>query len=72
MSMKTAYYVTDVTFDFTDSQGEITPEHQACINYDTVGIWYAYDEEHLIDTISDTTGWCISDISFTTDLSELK
>ena len=30
------FYVIDVEFDFNDSQGEITPEHKACINYDVV------------------------------------
>ena len=65
---QTAYLITDITFDFTDSQGEIDKQEQEDIVFNTKGVWYAFDEEPLIDKISDTTGWLISDIDFTTDL----
>ena len=58
------YMVYDVEFDFTDSQGEITPEHKACINYDTVGVWDASDEDDLIEQITELSGWCIKSIDY--------
>ena len=29
-----------------------------------LGVWFAYDDEHLIDKISDTFEYCIKSISF--------
>ena len=58
------YNVIDVEFDFTDSQGEITPEHKACINYDVVGVWEASDEDDLIEEIAAASGWCIKSIDY--------
>ena len=55
------FNVIDVEFDFTD---EITPEHKACINYDTVGVWEADDENDLIEEITTATGWCINSIDY--------
>ena len=58
------FNVIDVEFDFTDSMGEITPEHKACINYDTVGVWDASDEDDLIEQITELSGWCIKSIDY--------
>jgi len=58
------YNVIDVEFDFTDSQGEITPEQKACINYDVVGVWEASDEDDLIEEITTASGWCIKSIDY--------
>ena len=55
------FNVIDVEFDFTDS---ITPDHKACINYDTVGVWEADSEEDLIEEITAATGWCIKSIDY--------
>ena len=55
------FNVIDVEFDFTD---EITPEHKACINYDTVGVWEADSEDDLIEEITAATGWCIKSIDY--------
>ena len=60
------FNVIDVEFDFTDSMGEITPEHRACINYDTVGVWDACDEDDLIEQITEESGWCINSIDYQT------
>ena len=29
-----------------------------------LGVWFAYDDEHLIDKISDTFEYCIKSINF--------
>ena len=35
------------------------------LNRDTaLGVWFAYDDEHLIDRISDTVGYCIKSINY--------
>ncbi len=39
---QTAYLITDITFDFTDSQGEIDKEEQEDIVFNTKGVWYAF------------------------------
>tara|TARA_B100000902_G_scaffold202977_1_gene193523 strand:+ start:6733 stop:6930 length:198 start_codon:yes stop_codon:yes gene_type:complete len=62
------YMVYDVEFDFTDSMGEITPEYKACINYDTVGVWEAEDEDDLIEEITTASGWCIKSIDYEVQL----
>ena len=62
------YNVIDVEFDFTDSQGEITPEQKACINYDVVGVWEASDEDDLIEEITTASGWCIKSIDYEVQL----
>ena len=58
------YNVNYIEFDFTDSQGEITPDHKACINYDVVGMWEADNEDDLIEEITASTGWCIKSIDY--------
>ena len=45
------FNVTEIEFDFDDSMGEITPQHKACINYDTVGVWEADSEDDLLSLI---------------------
>ena len=62
------YMVYDVEFDFTDSMGEITPEHKACINYDNVGVWEADNEDDLIEEITTASGWCVKSIDYEVQL----
>ena len=59
-----SYLVESINFDFEDSQGTIPEEDQKDIIDDTLGIWFAYDEDHLLDKISETMGWCITDIEY--------
>jgi len=69
---QTAYLVTEIEFDYDDGNNmesyPISYDDQVANRDSALGVWYAFDEEHLIDKISDTIGWCISSIDFTTDL----
>ena len=59
-----SYIVTDIEFDFTDSMGEISIDDQKFITDNALGIWHAFDDENLIDFITEKTGWCIKSINF--------
>jgi hypothetical protein len=62
------FQVTEIEFDFTTDDGEyeLQPSKQEQITNDTIGqIWEADDAEHLVDKISDETGWCIKSIDYT-------
>ena len=65
MAKETMYLVTDIEFDFEDSMGELPVDEQISINMDAIGLWYAEDEDHLIDKITDKMGWCIRHIDYT-------
>ena len=56
--------VTDIEFDFEDSQGEIHPDDQYQTTYDALGIWEVESEDELVDKISDTIGWCVKSIDY--------
>ena len=58
------FIVEDIEFDFTDSQGEIHPDDQYSITYDTLGVWHVEEESELVDKITDTMGWCIKSIKY--------
>jgi len=63
--MKTkSYIVTAIEFDFTDSMGEISIDDQKFITDNALGIWHAFDDDNLIDFITEKIGWCIKSISF--------
>ena len=63
--MKTkSYLVTSIEFDFSDSMGEISIDDQKFITDNALGVWFAYDDENLIDFITEKTGWCIKSINF--------
>lgn len=59
-----SYLVTAIEFDFTDSMGEISIDDQKFITDNALGVWFAYDDENLIDFITEKTGWCIKSINF--------
>ena len=63
-----SYIVTEIEFDFDDgNDGEsyaISCEEQIAKQGSVLGVWIAYEDEHLIDKISDTIGYCIKSISF--------
>ena len=59
-----SYIVTAIEFDFSDSMGEISIDDQKFITDNALGIWHAFDDENLIDFITEKTGWCIKSINF--------
>ena len=63
------FQVTQIEFDFTNDSGEdleLSVQEELEITEETIGqIWEVDDEEHLVDAISDATGWCIKSIHYT-------
>ena len=66
------YLVTDITFDTTDGgnrEGEdlMTLEEERNLEEDARGLWYATDEYHLFDKITEKFGFGIVHINSTND-----
>ena len=73
------FQVTEIEFDFdgawdfvsddyasTDEFKKHKDLHKKELTDETIGqIWEADDAEHLVDKISDETGWCIKSIDYT-------
>ena len=62
------YNVTEVEFDFTDSQGTISFEDEIEARDLTLGVWDADDEDDLIEEITAASGWCIKSIDYEVQL----
>ena len=63
--------VTSIQFDFNDDYDDaykLTLDEQISITNDNLGIWEVDDEDELVDKISDTSGWCIKSIDYTSNL----
>ena len=58
------FLVTEVEFDFTDSQGELDKWEQDQIVKNNIGVWEADDEDDLIEEVTDNAGWCIESIDY--------
>ena len=58
------FNVTEVEFDFSDSQGELDQWEQDQITSNNIGVWEADDEDDLIEEITASTGWCIKNIDY--------
>lgn len=59
------FNVTKIEFDFTSDSGEASPEQQEEVVSDTLlSVWWADEEDELVDNISDHTGWCVSTIEY--------
>ena len=58
------FNVTEVEFDFTDSQGSITFEDEIEARDLALGVWEADDEDDLIEEVSTCSGWCIKSIDY--------
>tara|TARA_B000000557_G_scaffold207579_1_gene173255 strand:- start:1 stop:198 length:198 start_codon:yes stop_codon:yes gene_type:complete len=62
------FNVTEVEFDFTDSQGSITFEDEIEARDLALGVWEADDEDDLIEEVSTCSGWCIKSIDYEVQL----
>ena len=63
--------VTQIEFDFNDSLSDeysLSLDEQNSITNDNLGIWEVDNEDELVDKISDTLGWCIKSIDYTSNL----
>ena len=58
------FYVSDIEFDFTDSQGELDEWEQDQIVKNNIGVWEAADEDDLIEEITTSSGWCILSLDY--------
>ena len=59
------FQVTEIDFDFADSEGTITEDEQKRFVDATVGqIWEADDEEDLVEEITAATGWYINSLNY--------
>ena len=60
--------VTEVEFDFDDGFIPLTKYEEDNIIEQAIGIWEVDDEDELVAKISDTLGWCIKKIDYTSNL----
>tara|TARA_B100000579_G_scaffold254508_1_gene209453 strand:+ start:101 stop:319 length:219 start_codon:yes stop_codon:yes gene_type:complete len=60
--------VTEVEFDFDDGFIPLTKYEEDNILEQAIGIWDVDNEDELVDKISDTLGWCIKSIDYTSNL----
>ena len=61
--------VTQIEFDFEDSFDELfSKDDQQNVIQDAIGFWEVDNEDELVDKISDTLGWCIKSIDYTSNL----
>ena len=58
------FNVTEVEFDFSDSQGELDQWEQDQITSNNIGVWEADDEDDLIEEVTTASGWCIKSIDY--------
>ena len=57
------FNVTEVEFDFEDSQGTISFDDEIEARDLALGCWEADDEDDLIEEITCASGWCIKSIA---------
>ena len=62
------FNVTEVEFDFTDSQGSITFEDEIEARDLALGVLEADDDDDLIEENTTTSGWCIKNIDYEVQL----
>jgi hypothetical protein len=57
--------LTDIEFDFSDSEGELPYDEQVAVAKSVIGEVFEVDaEDELADVVSDETGWCVKYISY--------
>ena len=65
---ETMYLVTDIFFDTTKGGNrEFDSEEASDLSQDAIGLWYARDENHLCDKVSQAFGFPIISINATTN-----
>ena len=58
------FNVTEVEFDFTDSQGSISFDEEIEARDLALGVCEADDEDDLIEEVTTASGWCIKSIDY--------
>ena len=62
------FLVTQIEFDFDDGYIPLTKYEEDNIIEQAIGIWEVDDEDELVDKISDTLGWGVKNIDYTSNL----
>ena len=55
------FYVSDISFDFSDS--DLSKNDKIDITDDSLGLWEANDDDHLVEVITESTGYCVKSLS---------
>ena len=58
------FQVTDIHFDFSGVDDVTQEEMDEAVDEALSNIWYADDEDDLIEEITSATGWCINSIDY--------
>ena len=59
------FRITDIEFDFEDSQGELPYDEQvAVVNEVLATTWEASDSEDLVEEITCATGFCVKNVDY--------
>jgi hypothetical protein len=57
------FYVSNISFDFSDSCYELSQNDKTNIIDNSIGLWEANDDDDLIEVITNTTGYCVKALS---------
>ena len=64
------FQVTEISFDFEDSNFECPIEIQRSITKSCLGtIWDAEDDDDLVEEITSAYGWCVKSLDYRNVLS---
>lgn len=58
------FYVSAISFDFSDSRYELSQDEKIDIIDDSLGLWRANSDEELINEITDSVGYCVNSIQY--------
>tara|TARA_R100000406_G_scaffold37078_1_gene24557 strand:+ start:257 stop:463 length:207 start_codon:yes stop_codon:yes gene_type:complete len=59
-----AYQVTFINFDFSGVDDVTQEEMDEAVDEALSNVWYADDEDDLVEEITAATGWCINSIDY--------
>ena len=65
-TLKFQVYSVDFDFETDYDKQSISESEKAKVISQTIGVWEAEDEDHLIELISDESGWLVEDLAYET------
>lgn len=57
------FYVSNISFDFSDSCYELSQNDKIYITDHSLGLWEANDDDHLVEVITESIGYCVRNLS---------
>ena len=60
------YNALKLHFETDYDEQSISESEKAKVISQTIGVWEAEDEDHLIELISDESGWLVEDLAYET------